>query len=114
MWVGYDQPKQIAPDAYGARYALPIWTDFMRQAVKLRPARPFTAPPEVREMTLCRVSYARPVSSCPTYAEYFKEGDQAPGRLCTVHKGSVTQQVRRAVEGVFSGIGRRIGRIFGR
>lgn len=59
-------------------------------------------------------SCQRPVSTCPACIEYFKDGDQVPGRLCTLHRGSVTQQVRRAVEGFFSGLGGRIGRIFGR
>jgi penicillin-binding protein 1A len=25
VWVGFDQPETIGKDAYGARYALPIW-----------------------------------------------------------------------------------------
>jgi hypothetical protein len=58
------------------------------------------------------VSYQRPVEGCPTYREFFKAQDQVPGRLCQVHKGSVKQQVRRAVEGFFSGLGRRIAGVF--
>ena len=112
VWVGYDQPKTIAPEAYGARYALPIWSDFMRQALRHRPAAPFAPPASLRDEPLCRISYLRPVDGCPTYDEYFKEGDTVPGRLCPIHKGSVKQRVRRAVEGFFSGMGRRIGRIF--
>jgi hypothetical protein len=42
------------------------------------------------------------------YTEYLKEWDEAPGRLCTVHKGTVKQRVRRAVEGFFSGLGRKL------
>jgi penicillin-binding protein 1A len=112
VWVGFDQPKTIADDAYGSRYALPIWTDFMRQALRSRPARALPVPSTLREESLCRITYLRPVESCPTYDEYFKERDRVPGRLCTLHKGSIKQRVRRAVEGFFGGLGRRIGDIF--
>jgi penicillin-binding protein 1A len=112
VWVGFDQPKTIAPEAYGARFALPIWSDFMRQALRHRPAGSFTPPATLHEEPLCRISYLRPVDGCPTYDEYFKEGDQIPGRLCSVHRGSIKQRVRRAMEGFLSGLGRRIGRIF--
>jgi hypothetical protein len=54
------------------------------------------------------VSYVRPVEGCPTYTEYFKEGDTIPGRLCPLHQGSVKQRVQRALEGFFSGLGRRL------
>ncbi|HET7218408.1 MAG TPA: hypothetical protein VFJ02_10180, partial [Vicinamibacterales bacterium] len=72
----------------------------------------FDVPSGLKEVTLCRVSYARPVEGCPTYTEYLKPDDEAPGRLCTVHQGSLKQQVRRAIEGIFSGLGRRIRGIF--
>jgi penicillin-binding protein 1A len=112
VWVGYDQPKTIAPEAYGSRYALPIWSDFMRQALRLRPGGNFDLPPTLLDEPLCRISYLRPVEGCPTYTEYFKEGDQVPGRLCSIHQGSVKQRVRRAVEGFLSGLGKRLGNIF--
>ena len=112
VWVGFDQPQTIAAEAYGSRFALPIWSDFMRQALRHRAGAEFAAPPGLRDEQLCRLSYLRPVEGCPTYTEYFKEGDQGPGRLCPLHQGSIKQQVRRAVEGLLSGLGKRIGRIF--
>ena len=112
VWVGFDQPKTIGPEAYGSRYALPLWSDFVRQALRYRTAAGFSVPPTLHDEPLCRVSYLRPVDGCPTYDEYFKEGDKVPGRLCTLHQGSVKQRVRRAVEGFLTGLGRRIGRIF--
>jgi len=112
VWVGYDQPAPIGRDAYGARLALPIWIDFMRTAVRRVPQRTFTPPPGMRDEVLCRVSYLRPVESCPTYTEYFKKGDQVPGRLCQLHRGTIKQQVRRKAEELFSVLGRRIRDIF--
>jgi len=114
VWVGFDQPKTIAANAYGSRYALPVWTDFMRRTTRLRPPQPFEVPGGMREIDLCAVSYLRPVDGCPVYVEYLKEGDEAPGRLCNIHKGSVKQRVRRAVEGFFSGLGKKLKGIFSR
>ncbi len=108
VWVGFDQPKTIAKDAYGSRYALPIWSDFMRRAAARRPPQPFEPPSGLREVDLCAVSYQRPVEGCPAYVEYLKEGDDAPGRLCTLHTGSIKQRVRRTIEGLFSGLGRKL------
>lgn len=109
VWVGFDQPKTIARDAYGSRYALPIWSDFMRRAAKARPPQRFEPAAGLREEQLCAVSYQRPVEGCPVYTEYLKDGDQSPGRLCTVHQGTVKQRVRRTIEGFFSGLGKKLG-----
>ena len=112
VWVGFDRPETIAREAYGSRYALPIWSDFMRQALRSRPGNEFEVAPGLHDEPLCRISYLRPVEGCPTYDEYFKEGDRVPGRLCPIHQGTIKQRVRRAMEGFFSGLGKRIGRIF--
>ena len=112
VWVGFDQPQTIGRDAYGSRYALPIWTDFMRRAVRRRLPEAFDRPAGLEEEILCAVSYLRPVEECPTYVEYLKESDEAPGRLCTVHRGTIKQRIRRTIEGVFSGLGRKLKGIF--
>jgi 1A family penicillin-binding protein len=112
VWVGFDQPQTIARDGYGSRYALPIWSDFMRQAARYRRPDEFEMASGLHDEVLCSVSYLRPVEGCPVYTEYFKEGDQVPTRLCPVHEGSVKQRIRRAVEGIFSGIGKKIRGIF--
>ena len=112
VWVGEDQPATIGREGYGARYALPIWADFIKAAARKRGARPFNQPDGLQEELLCKESYLKPVEGCPTYTEYFKEGDPVPGRLCPLHKGSVKQQIKRAVQGFFSGIGRKLKGIF--
>jgi penicillin-binding protein 1A len=112
VWVGFDQPQTIGREAYGSRYALPIWSDFMRQALRSHPANEFAVPDGLHDEPICRISYLKPVEGCPTYTEYFKDGDQVPGRLCPIHSGSIKQRVRRAMEGFLSGLGKRIGRIF--
>ena len=112
VWVGHDQPKTIARDAYGSRFALPIWADFMRRTAARRPPQDFDVPAGLQEEQLCSVSYLRPVEGCPVYTEYLKEGDDAPGRLCPLHEGSIKQKIRRSVEGFFSGLGKKLKGIF--
>jgi 1A family penicillin-binding protein len=111
VWVGFDQPRTIGRDAYGSRYALPIWSDFIRRTAR-RGADAWEPPAGMRDEMLCRVSYLRPVEGCSTYIEYFKEGDDVPGRLCPVHQGTIKQRVRRAVEGFFSNMGKKLKGIF--
>jgi 1A family penicillin-binding protein len=112
VWVGFDQPETIGKEAYGARYALPIWADFMQRAARVRPPGEFERPAGLQDETLCAISYLKPVDGCPIYSEYFKEGDQIPDRLCTLHRGSMRQRVTRTIEGWIAEAGRRIRGIF--
>jgi 1A family penicillin-binding protein len=111
VWVGFDQPASIGPDGYGARYALPIWADFVSKAVRVRPPEPFRVPTTVEDVRLCRVSHMLPREACPTYTEYFKHGDPIPDDKCNVHRGPSPVEV---IGGIFSRIGKGIGKIFGR
>src|SRR5207244_339435 len=112
VWVGYDQPAPIGPDAYGARVALPIWADFMKRTSQLLPAGEFDIPGGLKGEELCSVSYMRPVEGCPTYIEYFKDGDRIPSQLCTVHRGSLKERAARVVGGFFRSLGSKIAGIF--
>ncbi len=111
VWVGFDQPKTIGPDGYGARYALPIWADFMSRTARLRKTGEFRVPTTVEEVRLCRVSHLLPHDSCPSYTEYFKHGDNVPEGKCDIHRGPNAVEV---IGGIFSRIGKGIGKIFGR
>src|SRR5688500_6826473 len=80
VWVGFDQPETIGKDAYGARYALPIWADFMQRAARVRAPAEFERPAGLEEEALCVISHRKPVDGCPLYTEYFKDGDDEIGR----------------------------------
>jgi 1A family penicillin-binding protein len=114
VWVGFDQPAPIARDAYAARVAVPIWAEFMKRAARELPLQEFDIPATLRTEELCSVSYLRPVDECPTYTEYFKDGDKVPSELCPIHRGSFKQQARRAIEGFFRTLGGKIAGIFKR
>jgi penicillin-binding protein 2D len=108
VWVGFDQPATMGTNAFGSRMALPIWADFMRRTSHLLRPGEFALPAGLKQEELCRVSYLRPLQDCPTYIEYFKDGDAVPTRLCPVHRGTLKQRAQRAIEGFLSGLGRRL------
>ncbi len=112
VWVGFDQPATIGREAYGSRYALPIWSDFMRRAARVRPPGTFERPAGLREETLCRLSYSRPVEGCPIYTEYLKRGDASPDQLCPIHRGSLRQRVARTIEGWTAELARKMRDLF--
>ena len=112
MWVGFDQPETIGREAYGARYALPIWADFMQRASRVRPPGAFERPAGLQDEALCAISYLKPVDGCPLYTEYFKDGDAIPGQLCTLHQGTIRQRVTRTVQRLADEAGRRVRGIF--
>lgn len=46
-WMGYDQPKSLGNREFGATLALPIWIDYMRQALAGKPITDRKPPPGV-------------------------------------------------------------------
>lgn len=44
VWVGFDQPRSLGRSETGGRVALPIWVDFMGEALATRPSREFALP----------------------------------------------------------------------
>jgi penicillin-binding protein 1A len=47
VWVGYDSQKTMGNGETGAKAALPIWLNYMREAVKGYPDTDFLVPPGV-------------------------------------------------------------------
>lgn len=114
VWVGFDTPAPIARDAYAAKIAVPMWADFMKRVAPVRPPAAFAVPTGMRTEELCSVSYLHPVDECPTYTEYFKDGDAVPSMLCPIHRGTFKQRTERAVQGFFRSLGGRLRGLFGR
>ncbi|MGE5245444.1 MAG: transglycosylase domain-containing protein [Betaproteobacteria bacterium] len=114
VWVGFDQPASIGRDAYGARIAIPIWAEFMKQTARVLPAREFAVPDGLEPVELCSMSYLRPVSGCPVYTEYFKRGDEIPSALCPIHQGTLGERASRAVNGLIRLLGRKLAGLFHR
>ncbi len=47
VWVGNDTKKTIGPNETGARVALPIWIEIMREYLKDKPVEDFPVPPDI-------------------------------------------------------------------
>jgi penicillin-binding protein 1A len=114
VWVGFDTPAPIGREAYGARIAAPIWSEFMKRTARVLPAREFPEPDGLQEVQLCRVSYLRPVAGCPVYTEYFKQGDDVPSAMCPIHEGTLRERATRAMGGFFKFLGSKIAGLFHR
>jgi penicillin-binding protein 1A len=49
-WMGYDDPQSLGGREFGATLALPIWSDFMRVALKDKPPALMAAPAGVSQV----------------------------------------------------------------
>jgi penicillin-binding protein 1B len=88
VWVGFDDNREL--DIEGAHSALPIWTEFMKRAVQLRPyanAKPFAAPNGVVTVTIDPESGMPATAQCPVQIpEVFIAGTEPVG-TCPLHGG---------------------------
>jgi penicillin-binding protein 1B len=98
VWVGYDDNRELQLE--GARSALPIWTEFMKRAAKLRPyrdARAFRAPSGLASLRVCEDSGQLATPSCPrTRMETFIEGTE-PVLDCQIHSPGAAEPVAQRV-----------------
>ena len=88
VWVGFDDNRDFKLE--GARSALPIWTDFMKSAHKLREysnVRGFSAPDGIVTADIDPESGQLATTNCPkTRSEVFLAGTQ-PIETCALHGG---------------------------
>jgi penicillin-binding protein 1A len=85
VWVGYDERLSLWELETGGRAALPIWINFMRQALAGAPDVPFPIPPGIRTVPIDPRTGKRPSldAGCEGYiVEAFIEGTE-PGELCS-------------------------------
>ncbi len=81
VWVGYDEPRTIGvQSSWGA---LPIWANFMIDAVGRQVRGSFPRPPSVRELEVNPDTGALAMVGCPKRAtEYFLRGTE-PTEICS-------------------------------
>ncbi|GAB3383063.1 penicillin-binding protein 1A [Spongiibacter taiwanensis] len=72
-WAGFDQNQKLGRREYGGSVALPIWIDFMREALKDRPERHFKQPDSIVSVRIDpdTGTLARPGQSNAIF-EYFR------------------------------------------
>ena len=59
VYVGYDEPKQLGGKETGASVAVPVFKQFMAEALKDAPIIPFRVPPGVRQVQINAETGAR-------------------------------------------------------
>ena len=86
VWVGYEEEvKTIGKGYAGAKAALPIWIDFMRQALEGRPPEEFVNPGGIDFVSIDKKTGMRASPECPqenVVLEAFREDDK-PSVHCT-------------------------------
>jgi penicillin-binding protein 1B len=87
VWVGFDDNRDLKLE--GARSALPIWADFMKQAGQIAPyrsAQDFRAPSGIVSAEVCDETGELAGASCPrVHNEVFISGTE-PTTMCTTHR----------------------------
>jgi penicillin-binding protein 1A len=77
-WVGYDQPAPLGRSEFGGTAALPIWVDFMREALANTPEAPIPKPNGIVQVRIHASTGLRANSAQGnTLFEYFK-AEQTP------------------------------------
>jgi penicillin-binding protein 1B len=92
VWVGYDEPRTIGvQSSWGA---LPIWVDFMTDAVGKQVRGAFLRPPSVRALDINPETGAVALAGCPKrVTEFFLRGTE-PSRVCTWRGSSIEPSAR--------------------
>ena len=65
VYVGFDTPRTLGSGETGASIALPIFIDFMKQALKDVPSTPFRVPNEVKFVKIDRTTGSLPTPETP-------------------------------------------------
>jgi len=104
VWVGLDTPQTIAPRAYGAALALPVWVGVMNGAPPQRyPARTFQPPVPLRRATVCSISNELATAGCEragtAYSADLPES-RVPHEACAIHQGGRVADVERGADGL--------------
>ena len=74
VYVGMDDPKSLGRYETGAKTALPIFKDFVKNAIKKKDARPFKVPPDIYMMVIESITGKKAnFGSKETIIEVFKK-----------------------------------------
>jgi len=87
VWVGFDRQSELG--LTGAQAALPIWTEFMKQATAGSPLTDFNPPPGIEFIDVDPLSGYRATPNCPRVVReaFFKS--EAPLAFCPLHPSPV-------------------------
>jgi penicillin-binding protein 1A len=97
VYVGYDNPKPMGKKRTGGELAAPFVEDFMKMALKNKPAAPFRVPRAIELIPINAANGRRSVfGNEGTILEAFKPGDEPPGATSVIGE---TKKTASAEEG---------------
>lgn len=77
-WVGFDDNSQLGRNEYGGSAALPIWINYMRQALEGVPDLPRQQPPGIVQAKIDPATGLRVAAGAIGIDEFFKSGQLPP------------------------------------
>jgi len=84
VWIGYDDFKPLKKGLTASQIAVPLWTDFMREALKGTPKSDFTIPPKIEFAKIDATTGYLALPTCPrVILEAFRQGT-VPKEFCPV------------------------------
>lgn len=108
VWLGFDRPKPILPNASGGTLAAPIWGEFIASAYRDQgPTGHWSPPPSLDEIPIDAATGFRATANCPideVRTEFFLPGTE-PEEYCPLHPEN---RVIRFLDGIWN----RVKRIF--
>lgn len=105
VFMGYDKPQSLGNSATAGQYAAPVFRDFMKMALKDKPATPFRVPPGIKLISVDPRSGMR-ASGAGAFLEAFKPGTAPPDSYSVMgvsgdgglrNGGSVSPDAQRGV-----------------
>lgn len=82
VWVGYDDFRPLKKGLSASNIAVPLWTDFMREALKSYPIKDFPVPPGIEFAKIDSTTGYLGLPSCPkVILEAFRAGT-VPTEFC--------------------------------
>lgn len=72
VYIGFDNPKSLGSEETGASVALPVFINFMKEALKEKPSTPFRVPNTVKFVKIDRTTGKYPTPSTPKEKIFFE------------------------------------------
>jgi len=82
VWVGYDDFRPLKKGLSASNVAVPLWTDFMKEALKNYPVKDFPVPPKIEFAKIDLDTGFLALPTCPkVFLEAFRDGT-VPTEFC--------------------------------
>jgi penicillin-binding protein 1A len=103
VWVGFDQERPLGEGEEGSRTAVPIWINFMREALRGQPDRPRPMPPGLVSLRISpRTGALAGANDADAINETFMEDHQPPAaNNANLPPGTGTQSTSGSGEPLF-------------